>query len=431
MGITIHYRGTIDDVAQVETMEDRLLDLVFSLGGRATVWRSYGEESCQRMVRGLMIEMEPGQETCSLLISPEGHLTPLFQIEDAEKMAFDEPPYCFVKTQFGTPLGHVALVSLLDALKKRYCSNLEVEDEGEYYETRDFNRLKQKMQFLDTAIRLTADGLRQHSLSNEAAEDPNILATRIERIASLVQQKLLTERCEPGNPAKHGENQDSDEWFEASLEEDVQIFDRLRRQNDLRSERMARRISEATASGLSAEQAFRLAMQEEGLSGADPEKADPEIVKSDEQAFDESDPEEPWLASLPTHPFDENSQQFLGEEHPVVEQARMFLKAAMNLAKNESHQSPFMSVLTRASFDIVGGLAQATSGEDLSDITQRALTITQLKRALTGHGFARGAIFGLRDRNEINEVQANDLHTQLESILTNIHTLAEQAWNAE
>ncbi|MGB7345189.1 MAG: hypothetical protein WBD20_13325, partial [Pirellulaceae bacterium] len=96
MGITIHYRGTMDEVDQVEAMEDRVLDLVFSLGGRATIWRSYADDDHDRVVRGLMVEMEPGQDTFSLLVSPEGHLTPLFQIEEAEKTPFQEPPYCFV-----------------------------------------------------------------------------------------------------------------------------------------------------------------------------------------------------------------------------------------------------------------------------------------------------------------------------------------------
>jgi hypothetical protein len=40
MGITIHYQGTIDDLSQVETMEDRLLNLVFSLGGPPLVERA-------------------------------------------------------------------------------------------------------------------------------------------------------------------------------------------------------------------------------------------------------------------------------------------------------------------------------------------------------------------------------------------------------
>ncbi len=33
MGVTIHFRGTMNDIQQIETMEDRILDLVLSLGG--------------------------------------------------------------------------------------------------------------------------------------------------------------------------------------------------------------------------------------------------------------------------------------------------------------------------------------------------------------------------------------------------------------
>ena len=124
MGITIHYRGTLDDVSRVEEMEDRALDLVFAMGGKATVWRSFADHDTSRFVRGLMIEMTPGQDTLSLLVSPEGHLTPLFQIEEAEQSAFADPPYCFVKTQFGSITGHVAIVHLLDALKERYLSDI-------------------------------------------------------------------------------------------------------------------------------------------------------------------------------------------------------------------------------------------------------------------------------------------------------------------
>lgn len=107
MGVTIHYRGTLDNVERIPEMEDRVMDLVFSLGGKATVWRSFADHDTSRVVRGLMIEMTPGQETMSLLVSPEGHLTPLFQIEEAEQSAFPEAPYCSIKTQFGSLVGHV------------------------------------------------------------------------------------------------------------------------------------------------------------------------------------------------------------------------------------------------------------------------------------------------------------------------------------
>ena len=98
MGITIHYHGTVNDLERIEEMEDRIVDLAFALGGRATVWRSYADHDPERVVRGVMVDAVPGHETLSLLVSPEGHLTPLWQVEEAEKAPFDKPPDCFVKT---------------------------------------------------------------------------------------------------------------------------------------------------------------------------------------------------------------------------------------------------------------------------------------------------------------------------------------------
>ena len=210
-------------------------------------------------------------------------------------------------------------------------------------------------------------------------------------------------------------------------------MDRLRRQNDLRSERMVRRIEEATASGMSVEDAFELAMQEEGLSiprrdASDPsDSVDGEPVDG-EPKFDDSNLEEPWLESLPRHPFDEGSERSELANHPVVDQAQSFLMTAMDLANEESNPSSFISVLTRASMDMVGGLVQATS-DSLDDNLHRALAITQLKRALSGHAFARGAIFGLRSEEVITQEQSTQLHNDLESLLINIHELAETAWS--
>lgn len=419
MGITIHYRGTMDDITKVESMEDRVLDLVFSLGGRATIWRSYADDDHDRVIRGLMVDMAPGQDTFSLLISPEGHLTPLFQIDDAEKTPFDEPPYCFVKTQFGSLQGHIAIVHLLDALRQQYCSNLEVTDEGEYYENRDVNKLTQKMQLLNSAISSMEEGLREHGLNKEAAEDPNILAKRIERIAALVQEKLSAERSETSGPPEPND----DSFLEPSLEEEVETMDHLRRQNDLRSERMTRRITEATASGLSVDEAFELAMQDEGFqtpSHDTNDRTDPVI--------EETTSEEPWLESVPPHPFDEAREQARREQHPAVERAQVFLMTAMDIVNNDSSKSSFLSVLARASMDIVGGLVQATS-DDLDDNIHRALAITQLKRALSGHAYARGAIFGLRGEEAITQEQSEEFHRQLESLLTTIHQLTETAWS--
>lgn len=415
MGITIHYCGTMDDVGQVETMEDRLLDLAFSLGGRATIWRSFADHDASRVVRGLLVNLEPGQDTLSLLVSPEGHLVSLFQIDDAEKAPFDEPPYCFVKTQFGTLPGHIAIVHLLDALKQRFCSNLKVIDEGEYYEKRDAEQLMQKMQFLRSAITSVAEGLTKHGLTDEAAEDPNILVSRIERIVALVHKKLLSERRQSSNES-FGEPQAI--FGEPSLEEEVEAMDRIRRKSDLRSERMSRRIAEATASGLSADEAFELAMNEEGLPALPRDLAEP-------CDYTET---EPWIESLPANPFDEGSEISRRREHPAVIQAHAFVHEVFDLTRKDSTQSSYFSVLTRASMEIVGGLVQATSDE-MDDNTGRALAITQLKRALSGHAYARAAVIGLRSEKAITDEQSKQLSKQLKSLLTIIHDRSAAAWS--
>jgi hypothetical protein len=300
---------------------------------------------------------------------------------------------------------------------ERYCSNLKVTDEGEYYEKRDIHQLAQKLQFLRTAIRSLGEGLQEYGLNEEAAEDPNILATRIQRIAALVHKKLWTEQEKASVIV---ESTADVNWSEPTLEEEVHVMERLERQNQLRGERMTRRIAEYTADGMSAKEAFELSMQEEGLPIPEPNYTS------------EMEPIEPWLQSLPCHSFDtanEPNEPSDCKNNATVEQAQSLLMAAIELANNDLKKSSFAMVLTRDCMDIMGGLAQATC-LDLDDVTSRALAITQLKRALTGHAYARGAVFGLRAEQAMTQVQSTELHAQLKALLAKIHELAESAWSS-
>src|SRR5262249_19907537 len=133
MGITVAYRGRLADLTRVEDFEDRLVDLALDVGGLARVWRSYADDDRLRVVRGVILNLAPGQEPASMLLSPEGWLIGLVDIEDAENGRLAEPPWCFTKTQFGTLEGHVALVEMLAALRREFLPDLEVSDEGGYY----------------------------------------------------------------------------------------------------------------------------------------------------------------------------------------------------------------------------------------------------------------------------------------------------------
>ena len=94
MGITVHYRGTLPDLERIEELEDRVLDLALEMGALAQVWRSSADHDPARMVRGLLLDLSPGQGMTSLLVAPEGWLIPVFEIEAAENADLTEPtPY--------------------------------------------------------------------------------------------------------------------------------------------------------------------------------------------------------------------------------------------------------------------------------------------------------------------------------------------------
>ena len=83
MGLTISYRGSLTGMDRVQDFADRVLDLALEVGGHARVWRSVHDNDTRRVGRGVMPELDPGQETTSLLVSPEGWLINLFEIEEA------------------------------------------------------------------------------------------------------------------------------------------------------------------------------------------------------------------------------------------------------------------------------------------------------------------------------------------------------------
>src|SRR6185312_4159341 len=113
-------------------------------------------------------------------LSPEGWLIGLVDIQDAEEGHLHEPPWCFVKTQYGPIPGHVALVEMLAALRREFLADLEVSDDGGYWETRDLAELVRRWTFTQRVIDGLAEGLRNYGLTVEAAEDPDILVRHIE-----------------------------------------------------------------------------------------------------------------------------------------------------------------------------------------------------------------------------------------------------------
>jgi hypothetical protein len=415
MGITIHYRGKLDDLSRVEAIEDRLIDLTLALGGEVQVWRSMADVTPQdgaerRMVRGLILNLDPGQETLSLLFSPEGWLTPLWRIEEAEQGPFAEPPSCFVKTQFGSVVGHASVVELLSALRDEFLPQLEVTDESGYWDDRDPAKLAAAMERNAKAIDAFAAALDDSPLSSEAREDPEIVATRIERVARLVHQSF---RQQEQDAAAQRDSEDSDEFCPGWSEQEAQ-WQRLHQESQARQHRMQRRIEERLLNGDTPEQALGAAHEEEF----------PGRNSRDQQSDGEKAADEPWLASLTDADLGEDIST--PERDPLLARVSELLVRLMKQAERDD--SPVAAALVRHACEICGGLSQVLPLPPPYDFDreERGLAVMQLKRALRGAAFLRGECFSL-PASASGGLQRDQLRDEVEAIQGEIITLLKQA----
>ncbi len=403
MGITVHYRGSLDDMDRVEDFEDRVLDLALALGGEARIWRSPVENRPGQIIRGLMMDLYPGQETISLLISPEGWLINLLDIETAEKGELAEPPWCFAKTQFGALEGHVALVELLAALKQEFFSNLEISDEGDYWPDRDMATLARKFSQMQEAIAGLAEGLRKYGLSAEAAEDPEILVSRIQRVATLVQRTL----SRPAEPAAGHDGEDSEEEESEGTE---QQWDDAHRATRRRQERWDRAIREHLARGEDPGEALRAAMRDIGLPDLTEELDDEE-----DDFFDEADEDAPWLESLPDAVRDEEYLETRIDHHPLQKQSQdLILRVYRAFELPDDQRNTRLELLQRGTGELMGGLVQALGSEDWQPPPR--LAVPELKRALRGAANAQAALFSLRAEGVASDEIFKELRGTLQAL---------------
>lgn len=423
MGVTIHYRGRLADMGRVEDFEDRVIDLVLELGGNVRLWRSADDADPRRMVRGLFVDLAPGQETTSLLLSPEGWLINLFQIEEAEKGLLGKPPWCFIKTQFGPMEGHIALVELLTALKAEFFADLDVNDEGGYWERRNVNELRQKMAFGQHAIDSLAEAFSADGLSREAAEDPQILATRIERLARQVHATI-------SRPSEHAPVHfpEDETGAPADPAENEARWDEMFRSNRRKQERMTRAIEEQMAQGADSEEAFESAIEDViapldwmGEDGSESIDIDEEFLKRMEEG-DDLEADDAWRTGLPDESFDDAAEEDdtfdAMERHPLQQQATSLLLSFYDLAKEQSERSSNVDLLLRSACEITGGLAQVLPVAPVYELDETAvgLGLVQLKRALRGAAFVRGALFLLRAEQLVSEESFRESMKECESI---------------
>jgi hypothetical protein len=178
MGLTVYYRGMLDDHEQAACLINELREIAeicgWEKGGLDEDWTLPPQArvvvlpglSDYRIVghlalKGVEILPHPSCEPVSFYFDSRGTLWSVpgraLSLDQRER---PDQTFISVKTQFAPAEIHVAIVKLLRYIKGRYISNLEVRDEGGFWETGDIVELERRRESINRAL-----DMLKHALS--------------------------------------------------------------------------------------------------------------------------------------------------------------------------------------------------------------------------------------------------------------------------
>lgn len=193
MGVTIHYRGKLDNTDQLPEFLEKLMSIATGFGWKFLVldedWsvpvnavlKTEGknpEIKGHLGLKGIQLQPSGGSESLDFFFDSNGYLlSPMNVILILEGHLTVEDAWISVKSQFSSAEMHVMIIGLLKYIKEHHLPNLEVQDEGGYWETGDHRALIEKMRLIQDKI----DYLSRE-LSSEPLDDLSVdeIAARIE-----------------------------------------------------------------------------------------------------------------------------------------------------------------------------------------------------------------------------------------------------------
>lgn len=190
MGVTIHYRGKLNNTDQLPQLCSELTDTASIMkwnyqeidddwsvvpDARFEAGRIVGHLG----LRGVLMQPHKDTESLAFLFDRGGVLqSPAGMVLSCEGRSFGA--WVSVKAQFAPPDIHVRIVGLLKYLKKKYISDLEVADEGQYWETGSWEGLIQKRGVINAAMNRLEDALSSGKLGDLSGLTGDQIASRIE-----------------------------------------------------------------------------------------------------------------------------------------------------------------------------------------------------------------------------------------------------------
>lgn len=159
MGLTLHYSAKIKSMDMLPELVSEVEDICYSLKWDYFLYDKTilvpaihlplePVESDPKQIHLLGICINPPEaETVFLTFTPSGRISGPIQLQIADQLSelLPDQIYCIhVKTQFAGEEIHITLVTLLKYLEKKYFSEMEVSDEGNYWNTLDKRILEER-----------------------------------------------------------------------------------------------------------------------------------------------------------------------------------------------------------------------------------------------------------------------------------------------
>jgi len=198
MGVTIHYRGKLGDINTLVALCDELTMVAakmdWSYRRLDEDWSEPASASIEAVERGARIRGHLPLKGISLAVHPQceslcfffdsnGSLCdPISKVRICQDDLKPKEAWVSVKTQFAGPEIHIWIIGLLKYLEKHFITDLEINDEGEYWETADPERLKAKMDFINDKIDALSNELSRVSSEHIDKFSPDELASTIEAL---------------------------------------------------------------------------------------------------------------------------------------------------------------------------------------------------------------------------------------------------------